>query len=137
MCCELDQLFTDVYAANSSYSGESQGETGPPIGPVSLLRTTWETGGDIAGYAQQDAHELFIALLEQLHLGSAESPNSASCACVIHQVFSGQLQSDVKCGKCDHVNPTIDPMLDISLELKDIQNGKAVTLASCLRRSLL
>ncbi|KIM33627.1 hypothetical protein M408DRAFT_326298 [Serendipita vermifera MAFF 305830] len=134
MCCELDQLFADVYAADPSYTSESLGETGPALGPVSLLRTTWENSVDIAGYAQQDAHELFIALLNQLHLGSAEATNGSSCACVVHQVFAGQLQSDVKCGKCGHVNPTVDPMLDISLELKDIQNGKGVTLASCLRR---
>jgi len=89
---------------------------------------------DIAGCAQQDAHEIFIALLNQLHLSSAEFTNGTSCACVVHQIFAGQLQSDVMCGKCGHVNPTIDPMLDISLELKDFQNGKAVTLASCLRR---
>jgi ubiquitin carboxyl-terminal hydrolase 22/27/51 len=137
MCCELDQLFTDVYSADSSLSAESPAETGSPLGPVTLLRTTWENSVDVAGYAQHDAHEIFIALLNQLHLGSAESTNGNSCACVVHQVFAGQLQSDVKCGKCDHVNPTVDPMLDISLELKDMQSGKAITLASCLRRFVL
>ncbi|PVG04291.1 cysteine proteinase [Serendipita vermifera] len=136
MCCELDQLFTETFA-KPSFSGptpEAPAGTGPPLGPLSLLRTTWENSNDIAGYAQHDAHEYFIALLNQLHHGCPGSTNEASCNCSIHQIFAGKLQSDVKCGKCGHVNPTVDPMLDISLELKGIQEGKGTTLASCLRR---
>jgi ubiquitin carboxyl-terminal hydrolase 22/27/51 len=137
MCCELDQLFEDVFSTTSTTPPpEAPAGTGPALGPVSLLRTTWENSNDIAGNSQQDAHEFFIALLNQIHLGSAGSTHGSSCSCVVHQVFAGKLQSDVKCGKCGHINPTVDPLLDISLELKGIQNGK-VTLASCLRRSVL
>jgi ubiquitin carboxyl-terminal hydrolase 22/27/51 len=136
MCCELDQLFTEVFSKPSSLgpTPEAPAGTGPPLGPLSLLKTTWENSIDIAGYAQHDAHEYFIALLNQLHVGCPGATNEASCNCSIHQIFAGQLQSDVKCGKCGHVNPTVDPMLDISLELKGIQEGKGTTLASCLRR---
>ncbi|KAG8832639.1 Vacuolar morphogenesis protein 6 [Serendipita sp. 399] len=132
MCCELDQMFSEVFTPSTTPSEPAGGIA--PIGPLSLLRTTWESSTDIAGYAQQDAHEFFIAVLNQLHLCSVGSSNGLACTCVVHQVFAGQLQSEVKCGKCGHVNPTVDPMLDISLELKDIQNGQKTTLASCLRR---
>ncbi|CAG8662048.1 9699_t:CDS:10, partial [Acaulospora colombiana] len=133
MCCELDQLFTETFSEPSSSGSipEAPAGTGPPLGPLSLLRTTWENSNDIAGYAQHDAHEYFIAVLNQLHHGCPGSTHEASCNCSIHQIFAGQLQSDVKCGKCGHVNPTVDPMLDISLELKGIQEGKGITLASC------
>lgn len=150
MSCELDKLFTDVYSPNSSISnspGTSQqsststrtvSSNSGALGPVSILRTTWENSMDMAGYAQHDAHEFFISVLNQVHASTPGSTNGPSCACIVHQAFSGQLQSDVKCGKCGFVNPTVDPMMDISLELKSIQGAPGVTsLASCLRRSAL
>ena len=152
MSCELDKLFTDVYSPSSStnnspgasqQSNLSTGTTvsnnnGKALGPVSILRTTWEYSMDMAGYAQQDAHEFFISVLNQVHASTPGSTNGPSCSCIVHQAFSGQLQSDVKCGKCGFVNPTVDPMMDISLELKSIQGAPGVTsLASCLRRSAL
>jgi ubiquitin carboxyl-terminal hydrolase 22/27/51 len=148
MSCELDKLFTDVYSPSSSTnsspgaSQQSNVSTGTvssnsgALGPVSILRTTWENSMDMAGYAQQDAHEFFISVLNQVHASTPGSTNRPSCSCIVHQAFSGQLQSDVKCGKCGFVNPTVDPMMDISLELKSIQGTPGVTsLASCLRRS--
>lgn len=150
MSCELDKLFTDVYSPNSSTnnspgaSQQSNVSTGTvssnsgALGPVSILRTTWENSMDIAGYAQQDAHEFFISVLNQIHASTPGSTNGPLCSCIVHQAFSGQLQSDVECGKCRFVNPTVDPMMDISLELKSIQGAPGVTsLASCLRRSAL
>lgn len=133
MCCELDQLFRDVFSTPSTPPPEAPAGTGPAIGPLSLLRATWENSKDIAGNTQQDAHEFFISLLNQLHLGSG-GVTHGSCTCMIHQIFAGQLQSDVKCGKCGYINPTIDPMLDINLELKGLPAGKTPTLSSCLRR---
>jgi ubiquitin carboxyl-terminal hydrolase 22/27/51 len=140
MCCELDLLFTEVFSNSfemkaSQVSNTTSNSSSPPIGPVSLLRALWENSADIAGYSQQDAHECFITLLNQLHLG-ADGSSNGTCKCFIHQIFAGQLESDVKCGKCGHVNPTVDPMLDISLELKGLPSGKTITLASCLRRSV-
>ncbi|CAG7849164.1 Probable ubiquitin carboxyl-terminal hydrolase 8; AltName: Full=Deubiquitinating enzyme 8; AltName: Full=Ubiquitin thioesterase 8; AltName: Full=Ubiquitin-specific-processing protease 8 [Serendipita indica DSM 11827] len=132
MCCELDQMFADVFNPSSTQNVDSG--AGLSVGPLSLLRTTWQNSNDMAGYAQHDAHEFFITVLNQLHSGSADATHGSSCTCVVHQIFAGQLQSDVKCGKCGHINPTIDPMLDISLELKGVPNGKMPTLASCLRR---
>lgn len=42
----------------------------------------------------------------------------ASCPCVVHRTFSGQLQSDVTCQRCGKVNSTKDPMLDLSLDVR-------------------
>ncbi|KAG5641869.1 hypothetical protein DXG03_004093 [Asterophora parasitica] len=124
-CCEMDKLFSEIYSEDTT-----------PFGPVSFLATTWRASADLAGYAQQDAHEFFISALNQIHNRSRGSTN-ISCNCIIHSTFAGQLQSDVKCERCGNVTPTVDPMLDISLELKG-KGGEANpgenTLAACLRR---
>ncbi|KAF8872581.1 cysteine proteinase [Infundibulicybe gibba] len=108
-CCEMDKLFTEIYSDDTS--------------PYAV------------GYAQQDAHEFFISALNQIHTTSRGSTN-VSCNCIIHSTFAGQLQSDVKCERCGNVTSTVDPMLDISLELKGKGNEVVSenTLAACLRR---
>lgn len=106
-----------------------------PYAPVSFLTTTWKTLSDLSGYAQQDAHEFFIHTLNQIHQTSRGFTN-VSCNCVIHSTFAGQLQSDVKCERCGNTTSTVDPMLDISLELK-VKGGESNSensLAACLRR---
>ncbi|KAF9519687.1 hypothetical protein BS47DRAFT_1288052, partial [Hydnum rufescens UP504] len=133
MCCEMDKLFAEVYSPGNS-----------PIAPTSFLHTLWRfsilpsssstsptnSTSDIAGYAQHDAHEIFIHLLNALHV-SARLSTSVSCVCVVHSIFGAQLQSDVKCGRCSTVRSTVDPILDVSLDLQPADGG---TLASCLRR---
>jgi ubiquitin carboxyl-terminal hydrolase 22/27/51 len=106
-----------------------------PYGPLTFLATTWRASSELAGYAQQDAHEFFITALNQIHATCRGSTN-VSCNCIIHNTFSGQLQSEVKCERCGNVTTTVDPMLDISLELEgeDSESGVENTLASCLRR---
>ena len=108
-----------------------------PYGPTSFLFTSWRVSTtELSGYAQQDAHEFFIFALNQIHNTSRGSTN-VSCNCIVHSTFAGQLQSDVKCERCGNVTTTVDPMLDISLELKG-KGGEPMsgenTLASCLKR---
>lgn len=97
---------------------------------MTLLATTWSASKELAGYAQQDAHEFFISALNQIHTSSRGS-TSVSCDCIIHNVFGGQLQSDLKCDKCANVISNVETLFDISLELKGVQDN---TLAGCLRR---
>ena len=90
----------------------------------------------MSGYSQQDAHEFFITALNQIH-GTCRGSTNISCNCIIHQTFAGQLQSDVTCERCGNTTSTVDPMLDISLELRgkggEVSGGEN-TLAGCLRR---
>lgn len=107
-----------------------------PYGPTSFLATTWKVSAEMSGYSQQDAHEFFITALNQIH-GTCRGSTNISCNCVIHQTFAGQLQSDVTCERCGNMTSTVDPMLDISLELRgkggEVGSGEN-TLAGCLRR---
>jgi Ubiquitin carboxyl-terminal hydrolase len=101
----------------------------------------WMSQKHLAGYSQQDAHEFFISVLNEIHnnfsrkktksilerydlMSSTEletGTSAASCNCIIHQVFGGVLQSEVTCMKCGNVTTAMDPILDLSL---DIQSGK-------------
>ncbi|KAF8151031.1 hypothetical protein B0H34DRAFT_731104 [Crassisporium funariophilum] len=123
--CEMDKLFTEIYSDDAI-----------PYGPNTFLATTWKASAELSGYAQQDAHEFFISALNQIHSTSRGFTN-VSCNCIVHSTFAGQLQSDVKCERCANVTSTVDPMLDISLELKG-KGGEVAsaenTLGACLRR---
>ncbi|KAJ3125075.1 hypothetical protein HK100_011007 [Physocladia obscura] len=116
MACEMDTLFTNFY------SGEVI-----PFSPSNFLYATWMSNTALAHYAQQDAHEFFIAVLNEIHSncasGSIGGKENTNCRCVIHQVFQGYLQSDVTCSQCRNVTTTKDPILDLSLNIKSSGPG--------------
>lgn len=64
--------------------------------------------------------------------------NPTHCNCIIDQIFTGGLQSDVVCQACNGVSTTIDPFWDISLDLGEAQNqgygGPPKSLIDCLER---
>ncbi|KAI9285198.1 hypothetical protein BC943DRAFT_51018 [Umbelopsis sp. AD052] len=105
MCCEMDKLFEQLYSGERS-----------PYGPCTFLQSMWLSLKELAGYAQQDAHEFFISALNQIHADSKDH-SMDDCHCVVHQTFAGLLQSNVTCLKCGNVSSAYDPMLDISLDL--------------------
>lgn len=106
MCCEMDDLYAQFYSSDKK-----------PYGPCRFLQSMWMSLKELAGYAQQDAHEFFISALNNIHAGCDEQKLS-NCHCIIHQTFAGLLQSNVTCLKCRNVTTTCDPMLDISLGLR-------------------
>eukprot|EP00842_Homolaphlyctis_polyrhiza_P002241 jgi/Hompol1/3017/HPOL_003090-RA len=129
MACEMDSLFRNFY----------DGKSTTPYGPSSFLYAMWRSQKHLAGYQQQDAHEFFISVLNELHNNCTASLNgthpsnshtnsnkhsiqstSGQCKCIIHQVFGGVLQSDVTCLKCGNVTTACDPILDISLDIRSV-----------------
>ncbi|KAI9205875.1 uncharacterized protein BJ171DRAFT_441063 [Polychytrium aggregatum] len=109
MACEIDKLFSNSYTTNVS----------TPYGPTAILYQMWMSQKHLARYSQQDAHEFFISILSAIHSGCVGTEETPNCQCVVHQVFSGLLQSDVTCLKCYNVTTVNDPMLDLSLDLKN------------------
>lgn len=83
----------------------------------------WMSLKELAGYAQQDAHEFFISALNNIHAG-CEGQKLSNCDCIIHTTFAGLLQSNVTCLRCRNVTTTCDPMLDISLGLRPVEKKK-------------
>ncbi|KAI8058934.1 uncharacterized protein B0P05DRAFT_599889 [Gilbertella persicaria] len=116
MCCEMDDLFAQFYSDDKK-----------PYGPCRFLQSMWMSLKELAGYAQQDAHEFFISALNNIHAG-CEEQKLANCECIIHKTFAGLLQSNVTCLRCRNVTTTCDPMLDISLGLRPVEKKKQKAL---------
>ncbi|XP_036271699.1 ubiquitin carboxyl-terminal hydrolase 51 [Pipistrellus kuhlii] len=112
LVCEMSSLFHAMYSGSRT-----------PHIPYKLLHLIWIHAEHLAGYRQQDAHEFLIAILDVLHRHSKDDgvgpeANAFNCCnCIIDQIFTGGLQSDVTCQTCHSVSTTIDPCWDISLDL--------------------
>eukprot|EP00053_Salpingoeca_punica_P019324 m.194640 g.194640 ORF g.194640 m.194640 type:complete len:588 (-) comp17621_c1_seq1:37-1800(-) len=107
----LGCAMTNVF--NELYSGDVK-----QFAPYRLLHAVWQQSKHLAGYAQQDAHEFFIALLDGLHKHcGGDDGHGIECTCIIHRIFTGGLQSDVTCASCKSVSTTVDPFWDISLDI--------------------
>ena len=52
-----------------------------------------------------------------------KSDNPHHCNCIIDRIFTGGLQSELKCQVCNTVSTTIDPFWDISLDLGNVLNN--------------
>lgn len=128
--CDFDALFSAVFSGDRS-----------PYSPAHFLHSWWLHSENHATYEQQDAHEFFISILDQIH--EKESKNLKltgdvrDCECIAHRVFSGLLRSDLCCTVCGSTSTTYDPCMDISLDLdsQTTQPSGSVnmaTLSSCL-----
>ncbi|XP_046754069.1 ubiquitin carboxyl-terminal hydrolase 22 isoform X1 [Diprion similis] len=135
LVCEVSHLFQEFYSGNKA-----------PLTLHKLLHLIWTHARHLAGYEQQDAHEFFIATLDVLHRHCEAAPilvkdNPHHCNCIIDQIFTGGLQSDVVCQACNGVSTTIDPFWDISLDLGPTagasgpdSSGPPTSLLDCLER---
>lgn len=127
--CLIDAIFKQVYCASSSEG----------FGITTLLQTAWYKNQLLAGFSEQDAHEFWQFLLNEFHAdhekvlqrAHLDVPSPENCSCITHSVFSGELESSVSCGSCGFVRRTIDPLVDLSLEVNDL-NLKSNTLYDCL-----
>ncbi|KAK9352465.1 hypothetical protein V1523DRAFT_248446 [Lipomyces doorenjongii] len=126
--CRIDEIFTEFFTSPTT--------TG--YGPALLLTTSWKPQRSLAGYSEQDAHEFLQFILDQLHATSdAKSSSDVDyCGCIVHRTFCGQLQSDIVCPNCRNVTVTIDPLMDLSLELRDRKSdaSRILGLQQCLEK---
>lgn len=122
--CLMDTIFKDFFTS-TSHEG---------AGITNLLMTAWYKNQLLAGFQEQDAHEFWQFLLNEFHSDYERVAKKAGiatepCKCVAHATFSGQLESSVACGSCGAVTKTVDPLVDLSLE---VHNLKDRTLYDCL-----
>lgn len=125
--CSIDHIFKEFYTS-TEHGG---------FGMTNLLATAWYKKKSLAGFQEQDAHEFWQFLLNEFHsdyeriTGGAHSADD--CKCVTHTTFHGELQSSIRCTSCDSITTTIDPMIDVSLEIKQSKNSQEkITLYDCL-----
>uniref|UniRef100_A0A8C6WMF8 Ubiquitin carboxyl-terminal hydrolase n=1 Tax=Neogobius melanostomus TaxID=47308 RepID=A0A8C6WMF8_9GOBI len=133
LVCEMSQLFQE----------RCEGESGADKPSSEVLRGLWLLSRCVF---------IPVSLTGDDNGKKANNPNH--CNCIIDQIFTGGLQSDVTCQVCHGVSTTIDPFWDISLDLPGSStpfwplspggdgstvNGEShmtgpTTLTDCLRR---
>lgn len=134
LVCEVSKIFQEFYRGSRV-----------PLALHKLLHLTWIHATHLAGYKQQDAHEFFIETLNILHKHCLDTMQKNSevvqmendkCPCIIDQIFTGGLQSDLVCKKCNGVSTKIDPIWDFSLDLGPVSVGgrQPSSLHECLER---
>ncbi|CAN3360425.1 ubiquitin carboxyl-terminal hydrolase 8 [Diutina catenulata] len=126
--CALDNIFTSFYTSASPEG----------FGLTHLLSTAWYKNNSLAGFQEQDAHEFWQFMLNEIHSdhelisevanGHFKRDPDEQCACATHTTFGGLLESRIRCLSCDAVASTTDPVFDLSLELKK----GATTVYDCL-----
>lgn len=113
LACDMDEMVSMFYS----------GDHAPDL-PNHFLYSMWTYADHLAGYAQQDAHELLMAVIDGIHSTCVEHASSTAskspsdpCKCIIHTVFGGTLRSDVSCDNCRTNSTALDAILDLSLDL--------------------
>lgn len=122
--CLVDTIFKEFFTS-SSHEG---------FGITNLLMTAWYKNQLLAGFQEQDAHEFWQFLLNEFHndyerVAAKAGVETENCKCIAHSTFSGQLESSVVCGNCKAVTKTVDPLVDLSLE---VNNQNSRSLYDCL-----
>ncbi|RDW73872.1 hypothetical protein BP5796_07314 [Coleophoma crateriformis] len=152
MSCAMDDMFQNFYAE----------ETTTGYSASNILASFWlskrKAYEELASNKEQDAHEFFQFLTEELHeINGAGRPSSVEdspaskrtkngteqgCNCIVHQTFYGKLQSTITCQSCGDVNTSVQSFLDLSLGLEllskkknvkgGLTKGAPLTLQKCL-----
>lgn len=143
----MDDMFQDFYAQ----------ETTTGYSASNILASFWlskrKAYEELASNKEQDAHEFFQFLTEELHeINGGGRPttieenqpskrikngNEPGCKCIVHQTFYGKLQSTITCQNCGDVNTSVESFLDLSLGLDVLSKKKnlkatALSLQRCL-----
>ncbi|CDW56711.1 ubiquitin carboxyl terminal hydrolase 46 [Trichuris trichiura] len=101
--------------------------------PSEMLFLVWKVAPSLATFEQQDAHELYLNMMDVIHQTEhTDSTEAADCRCLAHLVFSGTCRSDVVCDFCCGVSSKLEPFYNISLEVCD--SPGSISLTDCLDR---
>jgi len=147
LSCAMDDMFQDFYAHENT-----NGYTA-----ANILSGFWisekKAFENLVTTKEQDAHEFFQFLAEELHERNGdgmrpESGSEHSCNCIIHQTFYGKLQSTTTCQNCGGVTNQVQSFLDLSLPLENLAQKKgkksgsgskatSMTLQECLEEEYI
>ncbi|KAF9901449.1 hypothetical protein EC991_006097 [Linnemannia zychae] len=93
------------------------------ISPKAIVSRLRNIGKQFRIGRQEDSHEFARYLVDALQksclLGfDSKLDNRIKETTVVHQIFGGYFQSQVKCMKCGHESNTFETYLDVSLDIK-------------------
>ncbi|PVH76016.1 ubiquitin carboxyl-terminal hydrolase-like protein [Cadophora sp. DSE1049] len=135
VACAMDEMFQAFHAQPETvgYSAHN------------MLACFWmskrKAYEELASNKEQDAHEFFQFLTEELHEinanahrqaleDGAPSPKRArpdsSCNCIVHQTFYGRTQSTITCQGCGEIRTSVQQFMDLSLGLDVLSKKKSI-----------
>ncbi|ORY06429.1 cysteine proteinase [Basidiobolus meristosporus CBS 931.73] len=114
--CEMEDHVTQCFSGKNT----SRGSISPKriAGKLRSIAKHFRLG------RQEDAHEFtryFLDAMQKSCLHGYDPKLDARIkeTTLIHKIFGGYLQSQVKCLSCGYESNTFDPMLDVSLEIRN------------------
>ncbi|XP_077234308.1 ubiquitin carboxyl-terminal hydrolase 21-like [Tasmannia lanceolata] len=111
----------------------SLASSGGIVSPRKLVENLSHLSSSFQRYEQEDAHEFLQCMLNCLHkcyLDSNSQGQSTSSQddSFVKQIFGGRLRSQLQCCNCGHSSDTFEPLIDLSLDIKDVD-----TLSNALK----
>ncbi|RUP49384.1 hypothetical protein BC936DRAFT_142635 [Jimgerdemannia flammicorona] len=115
MLCELEKHVMRTFS----------GEKGSAFCPRNIIGRLKQIARHMRYGRQEDSHEFMRHLLDAVANSALAGYDSKMDhrikeTTVIHQIFGGYLQSQIKCMQCQRESNTFDPMLDVSLDVKNV-----------------
>jgi len=144
LSCAVDDMFQDFYGSETTHGYTA----------ANILSCFWfsdkKAFENLVTTREQDAHEFFQFLAEELHERSVDalvskesklltsgtgtssddsrplvSAHDYSCKCIIHQTFYGRSQTTTACQSCPHVAQTSQVFLDLNLGVESLAQRRS------------
>ncbi|XP_069340879.1 ubiquitin carboxyl-terminal hydrolase 17-like protein 6 [Eulemur rufifrons] len=94
--------------------------------PGNVVKPSHALAAGFHRYNQEDAHEFLMFTVDAMKKAclSGHKPldGHSEDTTLIHQIFRGYWRSQIKCLHCHGISDTIDPYLDIALDIKAAQS---------------
>ncbi|XP_009791289.1 uncharacterized protein [Nicotiana sylvestris] len=99
---------------------------GDVVSPWKLVNNLNHFSSSFHRFQQEDAHEFLQCFLDRLESccndsGPKDRAPSESDN-IVKQAFGGRLVSKLRCCNCGHCSDTYEPLIDLSLEIKDVDS---------------
>ncbi|TYH23353.1 hypothetical protein ES288_A03G006800v1 [Gossypium darwinii] len=103
----------------------SLNSSGGVVSPSKIFDNLSYISPSFERYQQEDAHEFLQCLLNRLEeccldLKLKDDCSSSPAICLVKKVFGGRLVSKLCCCNCGHISYSYEPLIDLSLEIKDV-----------------
>ncbi|GJQ08886.1 hypothetical protein GpartN1_g677.t1 [Galdieria partita] len=124
--CAVEKSAQHIFSSDSSFQSYS---------PIELVRCLKVLSRNFIPGRQADAHEFIRFLLDDMNRILLGLPRGKLCHdrqqemhTLIHEIFGGCYESKVLCQNCGSSSDTIEPFLDVSLDLEGVN-----TIAKALK----
>ncbi|XP_016462441.1 ubiquitin carboxyl-terminal hydrolase 20 [Nicotiana tabacum] len=100
---------------------------GGVVSPWKLVNNLNHFSSSFHRFQQEDAHEFLQCFLDRLESccndsGPKDRAAPSESDNIVKQAFGGRLVSKLRCCNCGHCSDTYEPLIDLSLEIKDVDS---------------